>query len=500
MNSQLFLTRKVLLLFLLTFCGANAFSQQELSLHFMRNLIQNTETNPGNIIADKFTFSLPSFYGNVNHSGFSLKDLGTIDNGIFTLAPEAAIDNLDGDNNIIQGNVNLSVAAITFRVKDLQFKLFHNSNVDFYGFYPKALPEMLWYGNGEFVGEVLDIAPQIDFFAYQEYGMGFAIQANERLSIGTNLKYLNGLASLKTIRSEAKLFTNPDYYQLSAETDFSIYSSGFSAFLDGETDDLIDRGDDPNIFISQNSGLSMDFGLNYKVSEKWEVAANAIDLGFINWRESTKNQFSEGKFDFEGVKVQPFDEIDDFDFDNALDSIDNLVDFQTEILENGYRTQLPTRFYLSTNYQLDSTLSLGGLVYGELYRGYFNPAIALNAQKRLGRWLEFGGLVGWRRGNIPNLGLNLSLRLGALQIYGLTDNLLPLIDFESMQQFNFRVGVNIAVRGKKDTRLSEPELIAEEQVAPESLDMKKEKIKKKKPGKEVTPLYKKRYFRRADKY
>ena len=492
-----------------------SFSQQELGLNFTTSLIQSSETNPSFISSDKFVLTLPSLYLNYYNSSFPIKNLGEINNKVLTFSPDKAINNLSKTDNIIKANTNLSLISFAFRIKDLQFRIFHNSNFDLHANYPKKFLEFIWNGNEPFIGNEIEIAPKIDLMAYHEFGIGFATQFNEKLSVGTNLKYLIGLVSIKTQKAQASLFTSSEVYQLSAQTDLSFYSSGLSAFLDGSSDDLIVYENKNNWILNQNSGLAIDLGFEYQVSESVSIAGSVLDLGFINWRESAIEQYSKGDFTFDGVVVEPFNENDDYDFKNVLDSIDNLVDFQSSIIENGFKTQLPVRYYLSGIWELNPTLYLGALTYGEIYRGNFSPAFAINAQKKLGQVFEFGGVVSIYKNAVPNFGLNISLRLAGIQIYGLSDNVIPLFDYTNGRHFNLRFGLNIAIKGKeKEEEPIDEELIAmeenssaEESIPEDSTEKKEEKKKKEKGSKKlknsksiVVISQKKEYFRRTDKY
>lgn len=480
----------------------------------MREVIQSNETNPALISPYKFVLALPSFNSGYYNSAFSVNDFGTVEGDVLTLAPEKALESMSDLRNLVQGNANFSIGSISFKFKDLQFKIFHNSNIDLYTSYPKSLMELLWYGNGAFIGEEIEIAPQIDFTVFHEYGVGFAFQVNENLSLGTNLKYLNGILSFRTERSQASLFTSEEFYQLSAKTDLMFYSSGFSDFLNGADGDLVLYNNTGSYILNQNSGFAIDVGFHSKVSERFSVAVSALDLGFINWRESTYEQYSQGEFEFEGVEIKAFNENDDYDFENVLDSIDNLVDFESAIMNGGYKTSLSPRFYLSGNWNLSETFTLGALAFGELHRGELYPALALNAQKNFRHFFGIGGLVGLRENYSVNVGLNMFLRLGGIQIYGVTDNVLSIFDFNSGQSANFRVGMNLAFLGKKKEEIEEnaielakEEIMDEEDVSPSNKPLTKKEIRqqkraarKKKAKPDEGTKKKKEYFRRTDNY
>ncbi|RMG77684.1 MAG: hypothetical protein D6714_19410, partial [Bacteroidetes bacterium] len=364
--------------------------------------------------------------------------------------PQPAIDQLDARNNRLQSNAELSAFGVSFRAKKFQFRLFHHTKTFALGFYPKKFMELLWQGNAPFVGQAIEVAPRLDFSAWSEYGAGFAFQVSPRWSLGTNIKYLNGLFAINTRRAEAQLFTDPEVYQLSAQTDFLVYSAGLSAFLDGATDDLVMYDQGNQVFINQNSGLAVDLGLNFQVSDRLSLAASVADWGGIHWRESATRQFSQGAYSFEGTQIKPFDNAENFDFAEVLDSIDNLVDFRSETMTDGFKTRLPVRFLLSGQWQYRPSLSFGGLLYTELYRGNWSPAFALNARKRLGEIFEIGTVAGIRHNGIANFGIDMTLRLAGIQIYGATDNLLPLFDYTRGRQTNWRVGINIAILGKPE--------------------------------------------------
>jgi len=203
--------------------------------------------------------------------------------------------------------------------------------------------------------------------------------------------------------------------------------------------------------------------------------------------------------------VKPFDDSDDFEFYTVIDSIGSLVDFESKTLNNGYKTQLPFRYYVSGIWDIDSTFSLGALTYGEYYRNKFSPAFAVNAQKSFRHFLEVGSTIAINHNRSPNIGFNLTLRLAGIQIYGITDNVIPLINISNGRNFNVRFCLNVAIKGKQVDEEINDDLIAESvdnSVEEEAITetYKKSKKKKKDTNALVKISKKKEYFRRTDKY
>ena len=67
-----------------------------------------------------------------------------------------------------------------------------------------------------------------------------------------------------------------------------------------------------------------------------------------------------------------------------------------------------------------------------------------NATVKILEFLTFGTSVGLRNGAFNNIGLHAVLKLGPIQLYGVTDNIISAVRPFNSKSANGRVGLNVA--------------------------------------------------------
>ncbi|MGB1217141.1 MAG: DUF5723 family protein, partial [Saprospiraceae bacterium] len=313
-------------------------------------------------------------------------------------------------------------------------------------------------GNQQFIDETVNVAPGLNFTMYSEIGLHAAYQATEKLSIGGRLKILSGVANISTNQDKEKLdiYTDPEYYQLTATTDYQINAATglveVNYYHDGDSTDF---DIDPfggslsaKDFFSGNGGVGIDFGMEYKLDDKITLGASLLDIGNIRWGKSAVNLTSKGTYTFEGVDAdEVFFGEDSLEFNEALDTLAEVFGF--EETKNKYSTKLPTKIYLSGKYNVTKTFNVGLLGYGEIVRRKLRPAIAVSVQKDFGKIFSLGGIYAIQNGRFDNLGLNFGLKLGPIQLYAVSDNVISVFKPTNTKNVNFRMGLNIAIAKKK---------------------------------------------------
>ena len=186
--------------------------------------------------------------------------------------------------------------------------------------------EFFWGGNGQFIDETINIAPRINLMAYQEFGFGVGFNVSENLSLGTRLKYLIGAGAFYTSNSVVAVHTDPDYYALSADTDYLIHTAGIpqADLNNGEFFDF----DFASNFFGENRGFAIDLGANLKVGEKLNIQTSILNLGKINWEDNVNTYWSQGSLTFEGLDLQPILDEGELDTEEILDSIGQTFEFE----------------------------------------------------------------------------------------------------------------------------------------------------------------------------
>ncbi len=439
-------------LFCLFAFGLSTVQAQQLGLHFMDNVWQVNHTNPAKAPDQKIIFSFPNVYTGFAHSALSFNDLTTInDQGLTVLNSQQLLANLEDQNHLnLQANAETFNLAIS--IANMQFSLHHGIKVNGIFNYPKTLVEFALQGNAPFIGQEINIAPSVNFLAYNEIGLGFNMRL-AKLHVGGRIKMLNGMGTISTENAGISISTDEEFYQLSLTSDYQINAAGVVA-LNVDSTDL-----DPNFdfdqygvsdFLKINRGWGFDIGAQFKVTDKLTVAASIIDLGFIKWKENPINLKSQGSFEFDGLKIDDFIKDDQIDVSISEDSILNTFNFVKS--EEAFTTFLPSRIYLSGTYQVAPIFRAGALLYLENQKGKTFKAVSLNGTLVLRRIFHLGATYSIYNRSYSNVGLNFQLKLGPVQLFGVSDNVLAALRPASSRGTNFRFGLNM-VFGKRGLKI-----------------------------------------------
>jgi hypothetical protein len=437
--------RKIILLFFpLLAAWGSLLAQEDLSTHFMRHTWQANRTNPAFFPDYKFVVGLPGFYNSLRVSNITYNDIVVQNSsGENVLDPASGIAALDATDNIIRENLDIETLALGFRLGKLGISLGHAARFNAFLNYPKALPQLIWEGNAQFIGQTVGFAPDVDLFSYQEFSLGLMYDLTDNFSIGGRFKLLSGLNAVNSSGNKLELTTSDDVYQLSLDADYTANSAGsidYSGFEDVSVNFDFGTVDFDRLF-TKNTGVSFDLGARFAF-DKFEVTASVIDLGAsIDWDDEVNNYSLQGNYEFKGLDFAEAILEDSTEFGSILDTLEA----QYEITEtsNAFSTTLPTRFYLSAHYQLRSNWSVGALFYSENYREEIYPAVAIGTSFDVLPFLNIGGLYAFRSGTFDNLGINATVKLGPVQLLAATDNIFTAIQPKDSNAANLRVGLNL---------------------------------------------------------
>ena len=360
------------------------------------------------------------------------------------------IDRLIGflkPENIIRDDLDLPTLSAAVHVGNLTVSLGHSVKFNAFFKYPKTLPQVIWQGNAQFIGETIALGNEVQVTAYQELALAGAYKIGN-LTIGAKGKFLSGIADATSDKNHhsATLYTDPDVYQITLAGDY-ILNSANSVDYNSYNDLNADFGFGSltfKHFFSSNSGFALDLGARLEMG-KWDFAASVLDLGEITWDEGVTNYAATKSYVYEGLDFsQAVTGGETANFDEALDTLQQL--FQVEETHIAYSNALPRKVYLSTLYKMNGTLSFGGLLFYENYRGEPTSALALAANITLGKILAVGGTYAIMDNSYDNLGLNLGLKLGPFQLYAVTDNIIAAFNPGGARNFGARIGGNLVFK------------------------------------------------------
>lgn len=436
--------QKILLfLFVITSFTTTALAQEDLATHFMRHTWQASRTNPAFFPDYKFVAGLPGVYNTLLVTNVTYGDLiATNLEGQQVLNIDQAIDKLGADN-VLRNNLDIETISLGFRLGKAALSLGHTLRFNAFMNYPKTMPQLIWQGNAQFIGQEVDFGPDVDLYGYQEFALGLAVDITPNFTVGGRAKLLAGVGSISSERTGLRLRTDSDIYQLELNADYYVNSAG-SLKYDGfdELTVAFDYGRfDADKLLTGNTGFAFDLGVRLRLGEKLELAASALDIGRINWEEDVTNYSLNGAFEYKGLDLAQNIFEDTVTAGSILDTLREI--YQVESASIAYSTTLPARYYLSGMYRLNGKWSFGGLFYLENYREEVNTAIAVGGNMNVLPFLNVGATYAFRSERLDNLGLNATVQLGPAQIMAATDNIITAFRPEDSHSANLRLGLNV---------------------------------------------------------
>lgn len=439
--------KKILPFFVACSFILSASAQNELSLQLMPELLQSTKVNPALAPKEKLVIGLPSLFGNYYHNVGSVNELlQNVSDSTIRLKTDVLLENLM-DENTLRLNQEFENLNISYRINEkVSLSLHQTSKSSNYLYYPDELPKLFLQGNSQFIDQEVTFGPDQHTIAYNELGLGTALTFG-KLQVGAKVKLLLGVGDISTERTDVSLYTDPDVYQLTINSDYLINSSSFSEVL------LFDTLSGYNIeyswremiqfknFTTKNKGYAIDLGINYDVSDRLSIGASVLDLGKINWTNDIVNYTSKGSNTFSGLDLKGALSGDTLSVGSAIDTVRNIFDFQTTI--NDYDTKIPTRIYFNATYKLNDKMQLAATANNEFYRGRNFFAIGIGAHYKVNENFSAGITYSIRNNAYFNIGLNLIARKGPVQFFLAADNIAIAVQPYGHNNVNARAGLNL---------------------------------------------------------
>jgi len=492
-------------------------AQSNLTLYNMKTIPQRIKTNPAHMSDAKNFLGLPAIssqYVSFSNNAISINAL------LDLLEPNAQdsftfnagnLGSLFEKTNFISFEQSFDVLSFGFRIKKKSYMYFTSSISQNFRFaYPGDLFALVSEGNGgKNLDREFDLAFGIDFLQYADVGIGFNRKfMNDKLTLGARYRYIKGINIVNTERNDITFRTDPNTYDLTIASDIKINAASSLFPIDG-LDVFSQGGDSSSIGFSDvlnkdNIGWAVDFGIDYKLSDKITLSAAANNIGRINWNTNTFNIASEdpgASYTYSGIHFDDVFNEDGSNLDESFRKIgDTIVEkFRLRETATTFTTGLFAEFYVGGNYNLSRNHNAGILLYGNLYQDKLNPAVSVSWNSKLTNILAISGTYSVMRNSYFNLGFGLSLNGGPFQVYVVSDNLGSLVKPNDVNNLNVRAGFNLAMQRKDVDELAQKKAdkedkknqkaaqkVEEEEAKAEAKRMEKEAKKaKKKADKEM---------------
>ncbi len=457
-------------------------AQQELGLHFNQSVWQANNTNPALIPNYKVVIALPSVYSDfsLNNKGITYEDLiaRNTSTGKVTLNTDNLINKWE-TTNALRNATQFDAFAIGFRVKKAFVSFGTSGMINTHLGLSKDLLDIGFNGNAKFIGKTANLGLDIETYAVSEKFLGVAYNIGSKLSIATRLKAFSGGYAISSENPNMTLATSSDIYQLTLTSSYRLHTAGigdyngysvkdgfqFNSYLNFGNTTQVNQSV-KNAFLSgPNKGFGLDLGATYQVNPKLSVAASITNLGGkVTWKEQVST-FGHNGFEFKGLDFGVILRGDSTTFNKVMDTLRNSFDL-TKTTHDAFTTKLPTRTYLSVSYRMNKVIQLGGLFFTESYRGKLNPAFALGLNTNTG-WLNIGLSWAYRNQSASNIGMSATAKMGPIQIFAVTDNIIPVFNLKSSNiNFNGRFGINLLFGKPKKEETVKAEDVKVEMPAP----------------------------------
>jgi Family of unknown function (DUF5723) len=413
-------------------------AQQEQSLHFVRDVWQSNFTNPAFVSDSKIQVLLPSFYYNLNSPDFKIQDLlKPNDKGLLSVS-DVVKTRLQAQNRV-DANIQMQTLGFAFKPYDKwSFSFYHAVNANPSLDLNRDLLKLVVEGNSQYLGKKIDFRSSANGGMYTELGFGMSYNLREHISIGGRVKVLNGIAGLFTTKDKLNIEFDSNNYNLSFDNDFEVKTYSVTTFSSVRSvKDLVRLG------FTKNKGFALDLGGTATLG-KLNVSISILDLGgSIKWQDDGKSYASKGTFTYSGLNTDNLFKIDSFNAKGFKDTLQKVIGY-SETLNPVYSQKIPTKFYLSSTYQITEKFTAGMLIYGET-NDINGPKVgmALDGTFTFSEYLSAGANLSLRNGSIANLGIHAVVKLGPVQVYGVTDNIITALQPYNAKMANGRVGINL---------------------------------------------------------
>ena len=466
-------------LLLLTF---SSFAQYGTSFYHLGNAtMQSTDYNPAYFPEGKFFLKLPGPGMNLYlNNAFSYSDLFTKqDNGDLAVNANDLINDFGKSFNITgDASFNLFHVGYQFGPRNqpdstgLGISLFVNLRSNFNLALPGSLMDILWQGNGAFIGDKQTLAFGVNSTMYLERGLGLAYTLPQsNLKLGLRLKMLNGYSNFSTPSdTEATFLTKgpEDSYALEASYENMMIRSaglvnikdaeeGSTGYLDGftETDDYT------SLAIPANKGFAVDLGAEYKIDSNFTVALAINDLGVINW---TENVSTYGLRD-SSFQLPDFNLLED-DLGTVIeDTFNNNFDYYQ--LNEAYKTNLPTRIVASLIYTpWDDKTDIIATMNSRIIQGEFRSGFGIGINRKFGPKFILSTSVTKMPQQGLNMGAAISATAGFIQFYAGVDRMFGYSVY-NLDWIQGQAGINLVFgSGPKRIKKVKPTKVKKDKTLP----------------------------------
>ena len=508
------LNKYVLIFLLINFTSLCVNSQQINSLYFIENVPVRHMLNPAFQPYDDFYLSLPVIgFGqfNIGNNSVTFKDIIYNQNGqtvtfLNNLAGTTKFYNMLNQNTVIRTDLQTNILSFGFKANSIFWNFSLNEKFEGMIGIPKDIFQLLLFGTPQILNNSFNLTTlQSDFTLYTEAAFGFSKKLNDRLTLGAKVKILIGSANLSNTNSGITINAGLDKWTLVGKGSINESSPVQVNFPDFKSLSFIYPTSSLSWLKPSGIGAGIDFGVDYRLTNKINISAAILDLGFINWAANARNINYGIDYKFDGLgqfsSNQSLSTLNDiynhFLVNNSLvDSVTNAFNQSVTINQstNSYLTATTAKLNLGFEYNmLNNKLSLGLLSRTLLFKKTITEELTTSVNARPVKWFNATLSYSVLNGNGSSIGAGIGLTTGIFEWFVTADYIpfqkvnFPLTDLNSnfpginvpipynSKVFNLSLGMNLVFNAHEKEKKDEKVERVSETAGLNNADKKKNK-------------------------
>jgi len=447
--------KKIISSLILLISGAlTAQTHQPLLMYGFEQIPGSMEMNPAFAMPNAYLIGVPVL-ANINLSmhanSYSFEDILKRESGDRTVIDFKNIADLTDENtfintqfttNIIQGGISAYNGGY--------WSFGFNTDVDVHLNLSSDLIDLAFFGNNHdrTINKWVEFADLgVEASAYSTWHVGYSKDLNKRIRLGGRFKIYNGLFNVSVRDNDMKIITRKDDLipdEIEASGTAQVFWTGIDAF----SDDAEDPEMSPINF--NNLGMGIDLGIDYMFNKNMYLSASIVDLGFIQWDDNGQGydirmdstiKFTGFAFDASGDPDQLEDDLDDWT-DEAEDN------FKTDSLTNTkYTNMMAMKTYINGTYRINKSNFVSATFAGQLRGDHYTAGLGVNYHLKVKKFLNLRMGVSYMD-NQADIGIGTNFKIGAFNMFLITDNLMSMVSPRTTHGVNFALGMNVQLKGK----------------------------------------------------
>ena len=438
-----------------------AVSQNKKILFGFGETPQTLMVNPGAETNFKYHIGIPGLSGislNFGATEGSLGDLFLTDGTAFNTKFERLIGQLT-ERDFLSLTTQIDVLNGGYRLDEKTYLSFgFYEEIDFIGYYPKEITELLYYGNEPSINTTVHLSQMK--FRGEILGVihaGISRKISSRLNVGGRFKMYSGSTSIYSDNNSGTFSTveggNNIYRHHLSNVNTTINTSGF---FNGDNFNIGSKDVISNSFFSKNFGVGFDVGFTYHYTPQIEFSGSILDVGFVSYSNNVKNLNVNGDFTFDGIEL--LYDSNNTDYWSQLDS-DFRSAVPTEETTDSYTLWRPIKFNAAVEYSFGRA-RVNKECYDVTYKEYYNNSVGLHLytvtrplsnllaatmylEKSIGEKFHAKFTYTIDDYSMSNIGVGMSTHFGKFHVYGMVDNIMKLSDLTGAQNAAFQFGFNL---------------------------------------------------------